>query len=92
METEYTIKIKLNEWQALEALCKTLHCESVLDPDKEFKIDKGYVWIKENGEWRKFDERADLYAALRNLICAITPNCEFRGGSDITHYADERDY
>lgn len=92
METEYTIKIKLNEWQALEALCKTLHCEAVLDPDKELKIEKGYVWIKENGEWRKYDERADLHAALRNVICAITPNCEFRSGSDITHYDAERDY
>ena len=47
METEYTIKIKLNEWQALEALCKALNCEAVLDPDKELKIEKGYVWIKE---------------------------------------------
>ena len=92
METEYTIKIKLNEYDALEALCKALNCEVVLDPDKELKIEKGYVWIKENGKWKKYDERADLYAALRNVICAITPNCEFRSGSDITHYDDERDY
>lgn len=89
---KYTIEIELDEWQALEAVCKALHCEAVLDPDKELKIEKGYVWIKENNNWKEYDDRADLYAALRNVICAITPNCEFRSGSDITHYADERDY
>lgn len=85
------IKIKLDERQALEALCRTLEAEDVLDPNKEFKIEKGWVWIKADGKWKKYDERADLYAALRNVICAITPNCEFRGASDITHYSDERD-
>lgn len=89
---EYTFKVELDEWQALEALCKNLDCEDVLDPDKEFKIEKGYVWIKRcDGKWEICDYRADLYAAIRNVICAITPNCDIRSASDITHYCDERD-
>ncbi|MBR5296981.1 MAG: hypothetical protein IKU29_03825 [Parabacteroides sp.] len=77
----------------IEALCKALDVDGVLDPNKEFKIKNGYVWFRRSsGKWDIYDERPDLYAALRNLICAITPNCEFRSGSDITHYADERDY
>lgn len=34
------------------------------------------------------DERADLFAALRNVACATWPNLEYRGDDYITHYCD----
>lgn len=72
---------------AFEALCQVLDMEWIED-DGCFEIRDGQVF--QNGE--VVDDRADLFAALRNVLNATTPNLEFRSDPYITHYdCDEED-
>jgi len=71
---------------AFDALLEVLDMKWVLDDDA-FEIKKGMVYW--NGE--PFDERADMFAALRNILNAHYPNLDFRGDDYITHYGDEAD-
>jgi hypothetical protein len=71
---------------AFDALLEVLDMKWVLDDDA-FEIKKGMVY--RNGE--PFDERADMFAALRNILNAHYPNLDFRGDDYITHYGDEAD-
>lgn len=71
---------------AFNALLEVLDMKWVLD-DANFEIKKRMVY--RNGE--PFDERADTFAALRNVLNAHYPNLDFRGDDYITHYGDESD-
>lgn len=80
------IEIDLNESQALDALLEILDMEWIHD-DGCFEIKNGQVY--KNGEY--YDDRADLFAALRNVENALYPNLEYRGDAYITHYDDENE-
>lgn len=86
---ESVIKIDLNSENAFVVLCKTLDMECVLDEDTEFIIKKNeddennvYV-ITSDGKESLYDERGDLFIALRNVAVNIFPNLYFRGDSYI---------
>ena len=70
---------------AFDALCQVLHMEWVKD-DANFEIKNGYVY--KNG--KKYDCRADMFAALRNVLNANYPNLEFRSDQYITNYEDDQ--
>lgn len=80
-----TIEMDLNKDQALDALLEILDMEWIHD-DGRFEIKNGKVY--KNG--KHYDDRADLFAALRNVENALYPNLEYRSDTYITHY-DEND-
>lgn len=75
------IEIDLNKDQALDALLEILGMEWIND-DGHFEIKNGKVY--KNG--KHYDDRADLFAALRNVENALYPNLEYRSDPYITHY------
>ena len=76
----------LDWYGAFDILLKELHMEWIND-DRNFEIKNGKVYS--NG--KVVDDRADLFAALRNVQNAMIPNLEFRSDPYITHYCDEED-
>ena len=74
----------LDWYGAFDILLKELHMEWIND-DRNFEIKNGKVYA--NG--KVVDDRADLFAALRNVQNAQIPNLEFRSDPYITHYCDE---
>ena len=70
---------------AFSALCQVLDMEWIND-DANKKIKNGYVY--KDGE--KYDYRADMFAALRNILNAKYPNLDFRSDPYITNYEDEQ--
>lgn len=68
---------------AFNALLEVLDMKWILD-DANFEIKKRMVY--RDGE--PFDERADTFAALRNILNAHYPNLDFRGDDYITDYGD----
>ena len=75
------IEIDLNKDQAIDALLEILDMKWIND-DGRFEIKNGQVY--KNGEY--YDDRADLFAALRNVENALYPNLEFRSDPYITDY------
>lgn len=73
-------EIDISEIEALHILCKTLNMEFVLDEDREFYVNEhGEVWESVSGQCdRRFDDRGDLFIALRNVAVNIIPNLYFR--------------
>lgn len=83
-------QIDINEVQAFEILLKTLNMEFVLDEDTKFFIKKDNdfygengVYIIENGKAEKYDDRGDLFIALRNVAVNMFPNLLFRSAEYI---------
>lgn len=76
MEVEATIpvKIKMEPIELIRAFAKAMKCEPAFDDNFEDKYDIKYdnffeakhVVYRDNGE--PFDDRGDLYLALRNLL------------------------
>lgn len=71
--------------QALEILCKTLDMEFALDDSDAFyikdcpKTGEPAVWLGN----KVYDDRVDLFIALRNLMVCMIPNLEFRSADYI---------
>ncbi len=80
--------IDIESGEAFEILCKTLHMDFVLDEERIFFIkrnsdDKNCVYtLKENQE-EKYDDRGDLFIALRNVAVNMFPNLSFRSADYI---------
>ena len=83
-EVKVKFEIPMDFDMAFSALCQVLDMEWIND-DANFEIKNGYVY--KNG--KKFDCRANMFAALRNVLNATYGNLEFRGDSYITHYSDD---
>ena len=80
------IEYDMNWQNAFDLLLQILHM-TWIDKDVEFEIKNGKVYA--NG--KVVDDRADLFAALRNVQNAMIPNLEFRSDPYITHYCDEEE-
>lgn len=87
MEIEAKLKAKfeidIDSSEAFEILCKTLDMECVLDEDKDFYVKKDeygdtVVCLKVRGEETIYDERGNLFVALRNVAVNLFPNLFFR--------------
>ena len=82
------IDLDIDEMEAFRILCKTLDMECVLDEDTEFIVkndEEGELslFVKEDDSEVFFDERGELFMALRNVAVNICPNVSFRGNSYI---------
>ena len=88
-EVKVKFEIPMDFDMAFSALCQVLDMEWINDDAnfeiKNGKLENGYVY--KNG--KKYDSRADMFAALRNVLNATYGNLEFRGDSYITHYSDD---
>lgn len=76
-------QIDIDEIESFMILLKTLHMEFVLNEDFDFFIRKdeennNCVYIIKNGHDELYDERGDLFIALRNVAVNMFPNLAFR--------------
>lgn len=75
-----TQQIDIEPEDAFRILCKTLKMDCVLDEDTSYKVfksdydDENHVYVY--GEL--YDDRGDLFVALRNVAVQIFPNVGFR--------------
>lgn len=70
----------------LNALCKNLQMEFALDEDRDFIVSTGSDGIKrvvERSTGRIYDDRGDLFIALRNVVVQMVPNVYFRSAEYI---------
>lgn len=85
-----TVEVTFDEVQAFRTLCEVLDIDSVVFSEEQLYIHKGKVCRKdENGDFKVVDDRADLFAALRNVAVAYWANCEFRSDPYITNWGEE---
>ena len=83
------VPFELDDIKAFHMLCEVLGIKELVLSEEELFIHDGAVCRrKEDGEYEVVDDRADLFAALRNVACATWPNLEYRGDDYITHYCD----
>lgn len=83
VNTKAVCSIDIDEKEAFRILCKTLEMDCVLDEDTDYYVVKdnfGYagVYYTRNGHDALFDDRGDLFLALRNLAVELFPNAGFR--------------
>lgn len=70
----------------LNALCKHLKMDAVLDEDRKFAIVTGQDGIKrviDETDGHAYDDRGDLFIALRNVVVQMVPNVYFRSADYI---------
>lgn len=83
-----SIDIEANE--AFKILCDTLYMSFVCDEDTEYFVrknskDENCVYAIKNGHDELYDDRGDLFVALRNVAVNMFPNISFRNADYIYH-------
>lgn len=73
----------INEHEAFEILCETLHMGYVLDEETNFIVKKNedgrnQLYAKSDICELLRDDRGDLFVALRNVAVNMYPNLSFR--------------
>ena len=76
----------MGKYDLIKMLCEELDMDFVLDTERTFYIRNGMVCSSENGGEHIYDERVNLFVALRNLIVYTCPNCECRSEKHIFNY------
>ena len=77
-------------------LCMSLHMDFVCDENTEYFVHKGYdgenhEYKLKNGHDELFEDRGDLFVALRNVAVNLVPNVLFRSEDYIyTKYEGEK--
>lgn len=70
----------------LYALCKHLQMEAVLDEDRKFAVvsdEDGIKRVIDEATGNVYDDRGELFIALRNVVVQIVPNVYFRSADYI---------
>ena len=88
VKTKAICKIDIDSTKAFEILCKTLHMGFVLNEDINFFVRKdeygdNCVYYIKDGHDEKYDDRGDLFIALRNVAVSMFPNVSFRSADYI---------
>ena len=88
INTKAVCTIDIDSSEAFRILCKTLHMDFVLDEDIDFFVRKNdeeenCVYVIRNGHDELYDERGDLFVALRNVAVNMFPNLWFRSADYI---------
>lgn len=83
VETKDICQINIDSDEAFRILCKTLYMDFVLDEDTDFFIrenedNENCVYVTKNGHDELYDDRGDLFVALRNVAVNMFPNTLFR--------------
>lgn len=85
-----SVDFEIDASKAFRILCDVLHMTSTVGSEDHLVIHNGKVCKKlPNGEYKVVDDRADLFAALRNVANCLFPGCEFRSDPYITDYSDD---
>lgn len=82
VKTKAICQIDIDSYEAFRILCKTLHMEFVLDEDVDFFVrkdcyDNNCVYYIRDGHDEEYDDRGDLFVALRNVAVNLFPNTSF---------------
>lgn len=82
------VKIDIDSTEAFKLLCESLHMDFVLDSYTDFFVRKdcygdNCVYYIKDGHDEIYDDRGDLFVALRNVAVNIFPNTEFRAANYI---------
>ena len=90
INTKAVCTIDIDSSEAFRILCKTLHMDFVLDEEIDFFVRKNdeeenCVYVIRNGHDELYDERGDLFVALRNVAVNMFPNLWFRSVDYIYH-------
>lgn len=85
---ESVINIDIESDEAFRILCQTLRMEFVLNEDIDFYVRKdeygdNCVYRIYKGCEDKYDDRGDLFVALRNVAVNMFPNLSFRSADYI---------
>lgn len=90
MTKEFNYKIDLTEDEAFVMLCECLNMGFVLDESKEFIVKNGAVYEKsKDGTETRYDDRANMFVALRNVAVNLYPGLTFRGDNYIFDYQED---
>ena len=93
VKTIATCQVDIDSNEAFRILCKTLNMDFVLDEDRDFFVRKdcygeNCVYVTKNGHDEEYDDRGDLFVALRNVAVNMFPNALFRS-ADYIYKGDE---
>lgn len=83
---EHIVKLNIDKWQLFEMLCRELDMDFVLDTETKYYIRNGQVCVMENGVEHVYDDRANLFVSLRNLLVHMSVNSECRSEKHIFNY------
>lgn len=85
------IEFKLGWREIFSMLLEKLNMKELVNSEEQLYIHNGKVCRKdeETGEYEVLDYRADLFAALRNVVNTMIPNLDFRSDPYITNWGDE---
>lgn len=91
VEAKSVCQINIDKYEALRILCKTLHMEFVLDEEIDFFVKKdeygeNCVYYIKDGHDELYDDRGDLFIALRNVAVNMIQNLYFRSADYIYNY------
>ena len=83
----------IDEYDAFRHLCKMLYMDAVLDEDTDYyvvKDDSGecVVCRMKDGHDEVYDDRGELFIALRNVAVQLFPNTLFRNDNYIYKMED----
>lgn len=83
VEANAIYQIDIESHEAFKILCKTLRMEFVLYEDIDFFVredcyGENCVYYIKDGHDELYDDRGDLFVALRNVAVNIFPNISFR--------------
>ena len=86
-------KIDIDSYEAFRILCRSLNMGFVLDEDTDYHVKRnefGYlvVYYIDGGHDEVFDDRGELFVALRNVAVQMFPNTAFRSASYIYKMED----
>lgn len=89
VKTSAIVNIDIESDEAFKVLCKTLNMEYILNDEYDFYIEKdshGNNCVcrrMPNGHPKRYDDRGDLFIALRNVAVNMFPNLPFRNNDYI---------
>lgn len=88
IKTKATCQVDIEADEAFRMLCKTLNMEFVLNDEIDFFVrkdcyGKNCVYYIRDGHDEEYDNRGDLFIALRNVAVNIFPNAGFRNADYI---------
>ena len=78
----------ISSCEAFRTLCKALNMEFILNEDIDFFVkencySENCVYYIKDGHDEIYDDRGDLFVALRNVAVNIFPNVSFRSAKYI---------
>lgn len=88
VKLKVTGSVDIDEAEAFRILCKSLYMDFVLEEDEDFivrknEFDENVVCLVKDGKEELYDDRGDLFVALRNVAVNMFPNVYFRSADYI---------